>query len=196
VLLRAVVICCRVEKPDRKCLDVFADTFLYLKKTGSLWLASEMAKALFRMTGDTRWQQQVTSLQPGWECSSFVDSIVIEEPWERALNTLSSMGSNTTQSAQQNVTRIGWRIILPDKYMPYPSVSCIEQKLLKNGMWNAGKVINPQKLTTKSDVTLSEQDNTVIRILLSDPYSPETHSAAIAALVEHPFVYKAELRSA
>lgn len=192
VLLRAVVICWRSEKPAQKHLNDFAETFLYLKKIGSLWLASEIANALFKMTGDARWQQQCTLLKPGWECRSIVDSIVIEEPWERALNTLSSITSNTTQGAQQNATRIGWRIVFPDKYIPYPSVACIEQKLLKNGTWNAGKVINPQKLTGKSDVALSEQDNTVIRILLSDPYSSDTHCAAIAALVEHPLVYKSE----
>ncbi len=187
VYVRTAVLCWRGEKLDTAHIQQIADVFLFLKKSGAVWLASEIAKALFRMTGDSSWQQQADALSPGWKCTSFIDSIVIEEKWERALASLSSL-SGTEESVQTSASRICWRITISTyRYNPF-SVACTEQKMLKSGKWSTGKNINLQKLSEKNDLVLSDQDNRAIRILLADPYSNESHEAAIAALVGHPNV--------
>ncbi|HEX2960121.1 MAG TPA: DEAD/DEAH box helicase [Chitinispirillaceae bacterium] len=188
VFIRAAVLCWRNAKIENAEIQSFIDIFYFLKKNGVTWFASEIAKSLFRMTKDLSWQQQADALYPGWGCVSFFDSIVVEEQWERALTSLSSLTSTATIT-QTNASRICWRISISDYDYDHYTLECIEQKMLKNGNWSTGKRINPQNLSEKNDLILSEQDNKVIRILLTDPYSYESHVAAIAALVGHPDVF-------
>lgn len=195
--LRSVIAYWRGEKPPETWENEFSKALAFVTDNEFCWLATEMKQILFAFTNKTTWQTPAAQQHGKWQIVSFINAVPVEKSWERALNSLATVipVDNKTLDVEK-VARLSWHIYLPDESYHSPKITLIEQKRLKSGNWNSGKAIDLKKISnTQTNILLTEQDNIVIRILLStDTYSwdKEPLFAAVAALAGHPAVYMSD----
>jgi hypothetical protein len=162
---------------------------------GYLWIAAEMADLLHRLTGDEAHRARAAAVRGGWTSHSIVDTVRMTEPWERTLDALNLLSSETSGKKAAAPVRLIWEISMPEKgeRHQHQYIDPREQKLLKSGRWSSGRHIDATKILEKHEHSelLTDQDRLVLKTLIqAHPWNSGGLNAVLAALAGHPAVYR------
>ncbi len=181
--------------PDLKAPDFSEDFLIKCRDSGFKWIAYETAN-LLRLQGKSDYSAEFDLLKGELGFEPVGDSIPRLEVWERALNTLAMIATQSIAKKESkgsiNKSRVVWQLDFKRR-----DIQPLEQKYGKNG-WTKGRNISLKRLSERDVKSLTEQDALIVKKALKRYQSGYYYGGyefefvwekAIEELVGHPFLF-------
>jgi len=192
--------CLRLTRPEAVPVDRLEALWTRLRTAGFEWAAGEAAAILADLSGRADCRHYAESFRAHSGVQGLVGTVVLCEPWERALDALAAIGQPpVVDEGPVTETRFVWFLKPAESEGTPPLLRPAEQHRTAKGAWTRGRSVPLAELYTMSarPACMTEQDHRVCAAIAAraDRWKPDTVAyefrpeLALAEMVGHPLLF-------